>query len=151
MSWSPDPATIPILTVNINTQFTQEFSYTDPEGLESFTITGITASEPDAGVTVGSSVSGAYTGALHGGLTVFYLKKDGSYETVDSFDDITNSFEICKYTAPSEQEHINTYTVTATGNQGTVVSTDFKIVSVFNWDSGKTALLNAIAETRVGR
>jgi hypothetical protein len=152
MPWSPDPSENPILTVNINTQFTQGFSYTDDgEVPETFSVTSVTAAEEDEGITTGTSVSGAYTGELHGGLTVFYLKKDGSYETVDSFDDISNSFEICSYTAPSEQEHTNTYTVTATGDQGTVVSANFQIVSVFNWDTGKTALLNAIVDTRVGR
>ena len=150
MSWSPDPAE-PVLEININTNFSQSFSYTDPDGLETFSITGITAAEPDAGVTTGSSISGAYTGSLHGGLTVLFMKQDETYVTVDSFNDIEGAYEICSYTAPSEQEHSNVYTVTATGDQGTVVTQNYTIISVFNWDSGKTALLNAIAETRVGR
>lgn len=152
MAWSPDPSEV-LREVNINTNFSNSFSYTDDtEGsTETFTITSITANEPDAGVTVGTTISGAYTGALHGGLTVFYLKKDGTYETVDSFDDIANSFEICSYTAPSEQQHTNTYTVTATGDQGGTASATYTIISIFNWDSGKTALINAIADTRVGR
>lgn len=150
MSWSPDPAE-PVLEIDINTNFSQSFSYTDPDGLEIFSITGITAAEPDAGVTTGSSISGAYTGSLHGGLTVLFMKQDETYVTVDSFDDIEGAYEICSYTAPSEQEHSNVYTVTATGDQGTVVTQNYTIISVFNWDSGKTALLNAIAETRVGR
>ena len=150
MSWSPDPAE-PVLEIDINTNFSQSFSYTDPDGLETFSITGITAAEPDAGVTTGSSISGAYTGSLHGGLTVLFMKQDETYVTVDSFDDIEGAYEICSYTAPSEQEHSNVYTVTATGDLGTVVTQNYTIISVFNWDSGKTALLNAIAETRVGR
>jgi len=150
MSWSPDPAE-PVLEIDINTNFSQSFSYTDPDGLETFSITGITAAEPDAGVTTGSSISGAYTGSLHGGLTVLFMKQDETYVTVDSFDNIEGAYEICSYTAPSEQEHSNVYTVTATGDQGTVVTQNYTIISVFNWDSGKTALLNAIAETRVGR
>jgi len=150
MSWSPDPAE-PVLEIDINTNFSQSFSYTDPDGLETFSITGITAAEPDAGVTTGSSISGAYTGSLHGGLTVLFMKQDETYVTVDSFDNIEGAYEICSYTAPSEQEHSNVYTVTATGDLGTVVTQNYTIISVFNWDSGKTALLNAIVETRVGR
>jgi hypothetical protein len=152
MAWSPDPSSNPILTVNINTQFSQSFSYTDDGEIpETFSITSVVAAEPDSGVTTGTSVSGAYTGKLHGGLTVLFMKEDETYITVDTFDDIEGAYEICSYTAPSEQEHTNTYTVTATGDQGTVVSASFDIVSVFNWDTGKTALINAIAETRIGR
>ena len=151
MAWSPDPATVPLRTVDINTNFTNSFSYTDPEGIESFSITGISAAEPDAGVTTGSSISGAYTGALHGGLTVLFMKENETYVTVDSFDDIEGAYEICSYTAPSEQQHSNVYTVTATGDQGTVVTANYTIISVFDWTAGQTALLSAIAETRIGR
>jgi len=151
MAWSPDPATVPLRTIDINTTFTNSFSYTDPDGLETFSITGITAAEPDAGVTIGTDISGAYTGSLHGGLTVLFMKENETYVTVDSFDNIEGAYEICSYTAPSEQEHSNVYQVTATGDQGTVVTANYTIISVFNWDSGKTALLNAIAQTRVGR
>jgi hypothetical protein len=150
MSWTPDPSE-PVLEINININFTQSFSYTDPDGLETFSISGITAAEPDAGVTTGTDISGAYTGALHGGLTVLFMKENETYVTVDSFDDIEGAYEICSYTAPSEQQHSNVYQVTATGDQGTVVTQNYTITSIFNWDSGKTALLNAIAETRVGR
>ena len=152
MGWSPDPAET-LREVNVNTNFTDSFSYTpdDEEDTEVYTITGITAAEPDAGITLGTTISGAYTGALHGGLTVFYLKSDGSYETVDDFEDISDSFEICSYTAPTEQQHTNTYTVTATGDQGGSETATYTIISIFNWDTGKTALINAIAETRVGR
>lgn len=151
MAWIPDPETVPLRTIDINTNFTESFSYTDPDGLETFTITGIVADEPDAGVNTGTTIDGAYTGALHGGLTVLFMKQNETYVTVDSFDDIEGAYEICSYTAPSEQEHSNVYTVTATGDQGTVVTANYTITSVFNWDSGKGALLSAIAQTRVGR
>lgn len=153
MAWSPDPAVVPLRTINVNTNFTDSFSYTpdDEMSTETFSITGITAAEPDSGVATTTTISGAYTGALHGGLTVLYMLEDETYKVVDSFDDIEGAYEICSYTAPTEQQHNNVYTVTATGNQGTVVTANYTIISVFNWDTGKAALLNAIAETRIGR
>jgi len=45
------------------------------------------------------------------------------------------------------------YTVTAEdqNNIGPDVQQTYTVVSTFNWDTGKAALINAIAQTRIGR
>jgi hypothetical protein len=81
------------------------------------------------------------------------LTKDKTYSTVSNFNDITNSYEICSFTAPTVQTVTYSYTVTAKDKNiiGPDVQQTYTVVSTFNWDTGKTALINAIAQTRIGR
>ena len=81
------------------------------------------------------------------------MKKDKTYSTVTNFNDITNSYEICSFTAPTVQTVTYSYTVTAKDNNdiGPDVQQTYTVMSTFNWDIGKTALINAIAQTRIGR
>lgn len=153
MAWLPDPA-LPLYNNDellVKTPFVvNTFSYTPADPIadpETYTITGITTNLPDSGVVVSTSISGQYSGVAHGGMTVLYMNKQGAYFTVDDFDEIVNSHEICSYTPPTQKYATYVYTVTATGNLGTVRTQDYTIISTFNWDTGKNALQSAVAKT----
>jgi hypothetical protein len=155
MPWTP--STTALKTVDqlpVYTSYSQTFSYTDPDPLTSYAVTGIVADKTNALMTVGTnSISGQYDADPHGGSVITYLTKDKTYSTVTNFNDITNSYEICSFTAPTVQTVTYSYTVTAkdANNIGPDVQQTYTVVSTFNWDIGKTALINAIAETRIGR
>ena len=155
MAWTP--STTALKTVDqlpVYTSYSQTFSYTDPDPLTSYAVTGIVADKTNALMTVGTnSISGQYDAEPHGGSVITYLAKDKTYKTVTNFNDITNSYEICSFTAPTVQTVTYSYTVTAkdSNNIGPDVQQTYTVVSTFNWDIGKTALLNAIAQTRIGR
>jgi hypothetical protein len=155
MPWTP--STTALKTVDqlpVYTSYSQTFSYVDPDPLTSYVVTGIVADKTNALMTVGTnSISGQYDADPHGGSIITYLTKDKTYNTVTNFNDITNSYEICSFTAPTVQTVTYSYTVTAedTNNIGPDVQQTYTVVSTFNWDIGKTALINAIAQTRIGR
>ena len=154
MSWSPDPAE-PIYDngdLFVFTDFSQSISYLD------YSISIQEATNPGTNIDVsGNTISGFFNGEYHGGTIVLYMKEDETYVTVDNFDDIVGAYEICSYTAPSTQYVTHTYNVTATPQpddpdpEATEQTATFTIISTFNWTAGQTALLNAIAETRIGR
>ena len=156
MAWSPDPS-FPLHNADellVLVEFSQSFSYSSGiEGdLETYSITSIVAPDKDSGITIGSdNISGSYSGDAHGGLSVVYMDKNYDYQTVDAFEDITNSWEICKYNPPTQQLASYEYIVTATGSLGTIVTATYNDISTFNWTAGKVALQAAVAETRVGR
>jgi hypothetical protein len=155
MPWTP--STTALKTVDqlpVYTSYSQTFSYTDPDPLTSYAVTGIVADKTNALMTVGTnSISGQYDADPHGGSSITYLTKDKTYSTVTNFNDITNSYEICSFTAPTVQTVTYSYTVTAEdqNNIGPDVQQTYTVVSTFNWDTGKAALINAIAQTRIGR
>jgi hypothetical protein len=155
MPWTP--STTALKTVDqlpVYTSYTQSFSYVDPDPLTSYAVTGIVADKTNTLMTVGTnSISGQYDADPHGGSSITYLTKDKTYSTVTNFNDITNSYEICSFTAPTVQTVTYSYTVTAEdqNNIGPDVQQTYTVVSTFNWDIGKTALINAIAQTRIGR
>jgi hypothetical protein len=155
MPWTP--STTALKTVDqlpVYTSYSQTFSYVDPDPLTSYVVTGIVADKTNALMTVGTnSISGQYDADPHGGSIITYLTKDKTYNTVTNFNDITNSYEICSFTAPTVQTVTYSYTVTAedVNNIGPDVQQTYTVVSTFNWDIGKTALINAIAQTRIGR
>lgn len=154
MAWTPDPAT-PLYANDallVYTTFPRiTFAYTDglTPSVETFTVTSVVPSEVNSLCTVGTNyIEGQYDGAPHGGMSVYYLKKDLSYDTVTNFDDIQNSLEICSYSPPTNKYHNYSYNVTATGNLGTVVTATYTLTTTFNWDAGKLSLLQAVADTR---
>jgi hypothetical protein len=155
MAWTP--STTALKTVDqlpVYTSYSQTFSYTDPDPLTSYAVTGIVADKTNALMTIGTnSISGQYDAEPHGGSIITYLAKDKTYKTVTNFNNITNSYEICSFTAPTVQTVTYSYTVTAkdSNNIGPDVQQTYTVVSTFNWDIGKTALINAIAQTRIGR
>ena len=155
MPWTP--STTALKTVDqlpVYTSYSQTFSYVDPDPLTDYVVTGIVADKTNALMTVDTnSISGQYDAEPHGGSIITYLTKDKTYNTVTNFNDITNSYEICSFTAPTVQTVTYSYTVTAedANNIGPDVQQTYTVVSTFNWDTGKTALINAIAQTRIGR
>jgi hypothetical protein len=155
MPWTPSNTALKVVDeLPVYTSYSQTFSYVDPDELTSYTVTGIVADKTNALMTVGTNnISGQYDAEPHGGSSIIYLTKDKTYNTVTNFNDITNSYEICSYTAPTVQTVTYSYTVTAKDNNnvGPDVVQTYTVVATFNWDIGKAALLNAIAQTRIGR
>jgi hypothetical protein len=155
MPWTPSNTALKVVDeLSVYTSYSQTFSYVDPDELTSYTVTGIVADKTNALMTVGTNnISGQYDAEPHGGSSITYLTKDKTYNTVTNFNDITNSYEICSYTAPTIQTVTYSYTVTAKDNNnvGPDVVQTYTVVATFNWDIGKAALLNAIAQTRIGR
>ena len=155
MPWTPLNPTLKVVDeLPVYTSYSQTFSYVDPDPLTSYVVTGIVADKTNALMTVGTnSISGQYDADPHGGSIITYLTKDKTYNTVTNFNDITNSYEICSFTAPTVQTVTYSYTVTAedANNIGPDVQQTYTVVSTFNWDIGKTALINAITQTRIGR
>jgi len=155
MPWTPSTTTLKTVDqLPVYTSYSQTFSYVDPDPLTSYTVTGIVADKTNALMTIGTNnISGQYDAEPHGGSIITYLTKDKTYNTVTNFNDISNSYEICSFTAPTVQTVTYSYTVTAkdANNIGPDVEQTYTVVSTFNWDIGKTALINAIAQTRIGR
>jgi hypothetical protein len=155
MAWTPSNTSLKIVDeLSVYTNYSQTFSYVDPDPLTDYTVTGIVADKTNALMTIGvNNISGQYDADPHGGSSITYLTKDKTYKTVTNFNNITNSYEICSFTAPTVQTVTYSYTVTAEdkNNIGPDVQQTYTVVSTFNWDVGKTALLNAIAQTRIGR
>lgn len=156
MAWVPANTSLKVVDeLFVYTNYTQQFSYTDDlEPLSNYVVTGIVADKSNSLMNIGTdTISGQYDGVPHGGTSITYLKKDKTYKTVTNFNDITDSYEICSYTPPTVQTVTYTYTVTAKdqNNIGPDVTNVYTVVVTFNWDSGKSALLNAIATTRIGR
>ena len=154
MPWSPEQTELKVVDeLFVYTDYEQTFSYTGEEGTD-YVVTGIVADRSNNLMNVGvDTISGQYDGEPHGGSSIYYLKKDKTYETVSNFDDITNSYEICSYTPPMIQTVTYSYTVTAEDQNeiGEPVEQTYTVVATFSWDAGKAALLNAVAETRIGR
>jgi len=155
MPWTPSITALKAVDeLPVYTNYSQSFSYVDPDPLTSYAVTGIVADKTNALMTVGTNnISGQYDAEPHGGSVITYLTKDKTYSTVTNFNDITNSYEICSFTAPTVQTVTYSYTVTAkdANSIGPDVQQTYTVVSTFNWDIGKTALINAIAQTRIGR
>ena len=154
MPWVPEQTELKVIDeLFVFTDYSQIFSYTGEEGTD-YVVTGIVADKPNNLMNVSiDNISGQYDGEPHGGSSIFYLKKDKTYETVTNFDDISEAYEICSFSPPTVQSVTYSYTVTAEDNNsvGEPVEQTYTVVATFNWDAGKTALLNAIAETRIGR
>ena len=155
MAWTPSNTSLKIVDeLPVYTNYSQTFSYVDPDPLTDYTVTGIVADKTNALLTVNiNSISGQYDAEPHGGSSITYLTKNKTYNTVTNFNDITNSYEICSFTAPTVQTVTYSYTVTSKDNNdiGPDVQQTYTVVSTFNWDIGKSALINAIAQTRIGR
>jgi len=155
MAWTPSNTSLKVVNeLFVYTNYSQTFSYVDPDPLTDYAVTGIITDKPNALMTIGiNNISGQYDATLHGGSSITYLTKDKKYKTVNNFNDITNSYEICSFTPPSVQTVTYSYTVTAKDKNiiGPDVQQTYTVVSTFNWDTGKTALLSAIAQTRIGR
>jgi hypothetical protein len=155
MAWTPSNTSLKVVDqLPVYTNYSQTFSYVDPDPLTDYTVTGIVADKINALLTVGTNnISGQYDAQPHGGSSITYLTKNKTYNTVTNFNDITNSYEICSFTAPTVQTVTYSYTVTAKDKNliGPDVQQTYTVVSTFNWDTGKTALINAIAQTRIGR
>ena len=155
MAWTPSNTSLKVVDqLYVYTNYSQTFSYVDPDPLTDYEVTGIVADKINALMTVGiNNISGQYDAEPHGGSSITYLTKDKTYNIVTNFNDITNSYEICSFTAPTVQTVTYSYTVTAEdqNNIGPDVQQTYTVVSTFNWDTGKSALINAIAQTRIGR
>jgi hypothetical protein len=155
MAWTPSNTSLKTVDqLPVYTNYSQTFSYVDPDPLTDYAVTGIAADKTNALMIVGvNNISGQYDAQPHGGSSITYLNKNKTYNTVTNFNDITNSYEICSFTAPTIQTITYSYTVTAKDKNliGPDVQQVYTVVSTFNWDIGKTSLLNAIAQTRIGR
>jgi hypothetical protein len=155
MAWNYDPGT-PIYderTLDVYENFSVSLSYTGTVG---WSVSVTAASNPSSTVSVsGSTISGYYNGEHHGGSSITYMKEDETYYTVDNWDDIVDAYEITRFVPPSQQTVAHTYTATATPppeeTEGSVTTATFTIYSTFDWDAGKSALIAAVAETRIGR
>jgi len=154
MPWTPsNTALTTVDQLPVYTSYSQTFSYTGAASTN-YEVTGIVTDKPNPMMTVGTNnISGQYDATYHGNSSITYLTKDKTYNTVNNFNDITNSYEICSFTAPTIQTVTYSYTVTAKDKNfiGPDVQQTYTVVSTFNWDAGKTALLTAIAQTRIGR
>lgn len=155
MAWSPlDTELTSVDELFVYTDYSQSFSYTDEDPETAYSVTSITTNRENALMTIGvNSISGQYDATPHGGSSIFYLNRDGTYDTVSNFEDIEDAYEICSFTPPSVQTVTYNYTVTAedANEIGLPVSRTYTVVVTFNWDAGKTALIAAVAQTRVGR
>jgi len=155
MAWTPSNTSLKTVDqLPVYTNYSQTFSYVDPDPLTDYSVTGIVADKTNALMVIGvNNIPGQYDAQPHGGSSITYLNKNKTYNTVTNFNDITNSYEICSFTAPTVQTVTYSYTVTAKDKNliGPDVQQVYTVVSTFNWDIGKTALLNAIAQTRIGR
>jgi hypothetical protein len=155
MAWTPSNTSLKTVDqLPVYTNYSQSFSYIDPDPLTDYAVTGIVADKTNSLMTIGTnSISGQYDAQPHGGSSITYLTKDKSYKTVTNFNDITNSYEICSFSAPTVQTVTYSYIVTAKDKNliGPDVQQTYTVVSTFNWDIGKTSLINAIAQTRIGR
>jgi hypothetical protein len=155
MAWTPSNTSLTLVDqLFVYTNYTQTFSYVGDELGTSYAVTGIVADITNPLMTVGvDTISGQYDATLHGGSSITYLTKDKTYSTVTNFDDVTNAYEICSFSPPTIQTVTYSYTVTAKdqNNIGPDVQQTYTVVSTFNWDAGKSALLSAIAQTRIGR
>ena len=155
MAWTPSDTSLKVVNeLFVYTNYSQTFSYVDPDPLTDYAVTGIVADKANALMIIGTNnISGQYDAILHGGSSITYLTKDKKYKTVNNFNDITNSYEICSFSPPATQTVTYSYTVTAKDKNtiGPDVQQTYTVVSTFNWDAGKAALLNAIAQTRIGR
>jgi hypothetical protein len=155
MAWTPSNTSLKTIDqLPVYTNYSQSFSYIDPDPLTDYAVTGIVADKTNSLMTIGTnSISGQYDAQPHGGSSITYLTKDKSYKTVTNFNDITNSYEICSFSAPTVQTVTYSYIVTAKDKNliGPDVQQTYTVVSTFNWDIGKTSLINAIAQTRIGR
>ena len=155
MAWTPSETELTGTDeLLVFTDFSQTFSYIGEDPLTDYSVTGIVADRTNELMTVGTnSISGQYNGTPHGGLSIFYLKTDDTYDTVNDFGDIGDAYEICSYTAPSVRYVTYNYTVTAedANEIGEVVTQTYSVVVSFNWDAGKNALVAAIAQIRIGR
>ena len=153
MAWTPSNSALKTVDqLYVYTSYSQTFSYSDPDPLTSYAVTGIVTDKTNALMTVGTNnISGQYDATLHGGSSITYLNKDNTYNTVTNFNDITNALEICSFSAPTVQTVTYSYTVTAkdSNNIGPDVQKTYTVVSTFNWDAGKTALKAAVAQTRI--
>ena len=156
MAWTPANTSLKVIDeLFVYTNYSQTFSYVDDlDPTTNYSVTKIVADKTNSLMNVGTNtISGQYDGVPHGGGSITYLTKDKTYKTVTNFNDITNSYEICSYSPPTVQTVTYTYTVTAKdqNNIGPDVTNTYTVVVTFNWDTGKTALRNAIATTRIGR
>lgn len=155
MAWTPLNTSLKIVDeLVVYTNYSQIFSYSDPDPSTNYTVTGIVADKTNALLNVSvNTISGQYDAEPHGGSSIVYLTKDKLYNTVTNFNDISNSYEICSFAAPTVQTVTYSYTVTAKdqNNIGPNVHQTYTVVATFNWDTGKSALLNAIAQTKIGR
>lgn len=155
MAWTPSNTSLKVVDqLPVYTNYSQTFSYVDPDPLTDYAVTGIVADKTNALMIVSvNNISGQYDAQPHGGSSITYLTKNKTYNTVTNFSDITNSYEICSFTAPTVQTVTYSYTVTAKDKNiiGPDVQQTYTVVSTFNWDTGKSALINAIAQTRIGR
>lgn len=154
--WTPSETVLTTVDeLFVYTNFSQSFSYSDDtDPLTSYVVTGITTDRENNLLNIGvDTISGQYDAEPHGGSSIFYLNKDGNYDTVTNFDDIQNAYEICSFTPPSVQTITYNYTVTAedANEIGAPVVQTYSVTVTFNWDAGKNALIAAVAETRVGR
>jgi hypothetical protein len=97
MPWTPSNTSLKTVDqLPVYTNYSQSFSYVDPDPLTSYVVTGIVADKTNTLMTVGTdSISGQYDADPHGGSIITYLTKDKIYNTVTNFNDITNSYEIC--------------------------------------------------------
>ena len=154
MAWTPSETELTGTDeLLVFTNFSQTFSYVGESGTD-YSVTGIVTDRTNALMTIGAnSISGQYDGTPHGNLSVFYLKKDGTYDTVNDFAEIADADEICSYTAPSTRYVTYNYTVTAEDSNGigNAVNQTYSVIVSFNWDAGKNALVAAIAQTRIGK
>ena len=156
MAWTPANTSLKVIDeLFVYTNYSQTFSYVDDLNPSSnYVVTGIVADKTNSLMNIGTNtISGQYDGVPHGGGSITYLTKDKTYKTVTNLNDITTSYEICSYSPPTVQTVTYTYTVTAKdqNNIGPDVTNTYTVVVTFNWDTGKTALRNAIATTRIGR
>lgn len=155
MAWTPASTSLKVVDeLFVYTNYSQTFSYIGDDPTTDYVVTGIVADKANSLMNVGvDTISGQYDGVPHGGTSITYLTKDKQYKTVTNFDDIVNAHEICSFTPPTVQTVTYSYTVTAEDMNeiGPAVQQTYTVVSTFSWDAGKTALLNAIAETRIGR
>lgn len=156
MAWTPSTTALGSTDENINISFNPTYidDSIDPitglAGTTALPVT-ITAIEAHPTINVGSSISGYYSDSFDYGI--IYKNINRQMVNTTKFSYITNPYEIISYSPNMSMSKIFTYTAVATStvnNVTTVVSTQTYEVTVNNnWDTGKTRLKSAIAQTRL--
>jgi hypothetical protein len=152
MAWTPSSTALGSTDENVNISFTPTYIddsidlITGLPGTTALPVT-ITATEAHPTITVGSSISGYYSDSFDYGIIYKNINRQMVNTTKFSF--ITNPYEIISYSPNMSMSKIFTYTATAKSGSTVVSTQTYEVTVNNNWDTGKTRLKTAIAETRL--
>jgi hypothetical protein len=152
MAWTPSTTALGSTDENVNISYTPTYidDSVDPiTGLPGTTALPVTisATETHPTITVGSSISGYYADSFDYGIT--YKNTSKQIVNTTKFSYINNPYEIISYSPNMSASKIFTYTATAKSGSTVVSTQTYQVTVNNNWDTGKTRLKSAIAQTRL--